>query len=399
MEILKKYSRLLLSAAVLVAGLSVSYALVAHAQTSGTNVVTTGAGATSTLVSPFALQYPIAALGNCSSVSSCRDYCDIAANQSACLAFAAQNRLMTQAQVARAQQFLSLLQSGQTPGNCSSAGECRTYCSDSAHADACLNFAEQAGFITQAQVNAIRSSGGHGPGGCTSEQSCATFCNNPQNQTACLSFAQQNGLISQVQAKNIMQSAVGLKIGLQQFPGQVVSCLKGQLGDNAVGELESGQITPDASTSDAVNACFQSFKPQIQSRFQNMVQNASSSLTTCLQGAGSSTAAALMQGNFAALSGDQGEKIRECLQEAGNREQETNQGNGQNQERNAGQEMNQVMQQVHEGGTSTPAGEGEGMMRPFLPAASGTDVAPQPGQYRAEPMQPGRGGGNQGGDN
>lgn len=347
METFKKYSQIALSVAVLAAGISVSYALVAHAQTSGTNVVTAGGSATSTLVSPAELQYPIAALGNCSGVSACRDYCNNPQNQSACLAFAEQNHLMNQNQIQRAQQLLTLIQSGQTPGKCDSAQSCRAYCGDPAHATECLNFAEQHGFVGQSQANAIRQNGGKGPGGCDSAEACAAFCNNSQNQTACLDFAKQNGIISNQEANDIQEGAAGLRIGLQQFPGQVVSCLKNQLGDNAVGELESGQITPNASTSAAVNSCFTAFKSQIQNRFQNMFQNASGTVEACLQGIGSSTIAALKQGDLRAVGPQVGERVRECLQGDQNQEMEQNAGSStRNQERNLEQEMNRVMQNL-----------------------------------------------------
>jgi hypothetical protein len=431
MNSFKKYSQIFLTVAILAAGASVSYTIVAHAQT--TNATSSPqAAATGTLVSPADLQYPIAALGNCGSVSDCRDYCNVSANQTACLNFAAQHNLMTQAAIARAQQLLALIQNGQTPGNCSTAQECRTYCSDTAHADECLNFAEQAGFVSAAQVNAIRQNNGKGPGGCASEQSCAAFCNNSANQSVCLDFARQNGLISQVQAQNIQQSATGLRIGLQQFPGQVVSCLKGELGDSAVGELESGNITPNASTSAVVNGCLSAYKSQIQNRFQNLIQSASSTVQNCLQGIASSTVSDLTQGNFGTISGDEGEKVRECLSEMNSQNGEDNQGSStQNQERNIEQEMNQARNQVQNQldnlpdrvkncvqpyidlnptstnigaiisqcmrayGASTNAGEGEGrgVMQGF--ASSGAILPQGPGPM----IRGGDGNGNQGGDN
>ncbi len=338
----KKFN-ILLAVAVLATGIFVSHALVTNAQTS-----TATTSASSTLVSPSSLQYPIAALGNCGSVGACRTYCNDPANQNACLAFAEQNHLMSQKQVRRAQAFLSLIQNGGTPGNCSSTGECRTYCADASHASECLAFAEKEGFISQAQVQAIQQNAGKGPGGCDSEQSCTAFCNNAQNQSVCLNFAKQNGLISQVQAQNIQQSATGLKIGLTEFPGQVVSCLKNELGDNAVGELESGNITPNASTSAVVSSCMSAYKSQIQNRFQNLIQSASTTVQNCLQGVGSSTVASLGNGDFSAISSGEGEKIRECLSEANDQNQEQNASDTQSREQNTEQERNQVMQQQME---------------------------------------------------
>ncbi len=438
MNILKKNFQIVLAVAIVAGGVFASYVIVAHAQTAD-STSSPQAAATSTIVSPASFQYPIADLGNCSSVSDCRNYCNDPQNQSACLAFAEQNHLMTQAQVQRAQQFLSLVQSGQTPGHCDSAQSCRTYCGDSAHAAECLNFAEQAGFITAAQANLIKQSDGRGPGGCDSAESCANYCNSSQNQTACLDFAKQHGIISQSEAGDIQEGAAGLRIGLQQFPGQVVSCLKSSLGDNAVGELESGRITPNASTSAAVSTCFATFKSQIQSRFQNMIQNASGTVAACFQGIGSSTLAALSQGNFRAVGSRIGERVRECLQEADqNREGAQNaSSSAQDQARNLEREMNQnvnrfqnqlqglpdrvkncvipyivmhpsstdigpiVSQCMQTYGSSTQSGEGEGpagFIRQILP--SGTSTLPQP-QGGPNPMIPGgdRGPNGRGGDN
>ncbi len=427
--------KLVISLAVIAAGIAVSYAVVAHAQTAASS------SATSTLVAPSELQYPIAALGNCGSVNDCRDYCNNPQNQTACLNFAEQNHLMSQGAIQRARQFLSFMQGGQTPGNCNSVESCRAYCGDPAHATECLSFAEQAGFITAAQANAIKQNNGRGPGGCDSAESCAAFCNDSQNQAVCLNFAKQNGLISQGEAEDIQQSAAGLRIGLQQFPGQVVSCLKDQLGDNAVGELESGQITPNASTSAAVNACFTGFKAQIQNRFQNLIQNASSTIQACLQGVGSSTVSALTQGDFGALSGDQGDRVRECLREMNGQSEDgqatstegENQAMQQLMERAREQVKNQleglpdrvkncVQPYIDLNPTSTNigaiisqcmqayganTGPAEGMpqypgneVRPFLPAVSGTFPGlplPQPAPLMNQMM---RGGDNgSGGDN
>jgi hypothetical protein len=329
------------------AGVSITI-IAAHAQIMETTSSSQAAGASS-LVAPSELQYPIAVLGNCSSVSNCRDYCNVAAHQMACLAFAAQHNLMTQAAIARAQRLLALIQNGQTPGNCSTAQECRAYCSDVAHADECLNFAEQAGFISAAQANAIKQSHGQGPGGCTSAESCATFCNNPVHHSICLDFAQQNGLISEEQARMIQQSATSLRIGLRQFPGQVVQCLKNELGDNAVGELESGDIMPNASTSILVDQCLTAYRSQIQNRFQNLIQNASGTIRTCLGQITSTTLVNLTRGDLGALSGDEGEKVRECLSEMSESYGEDNRGSStQNQERNLEQEMHQMGNQIQD---------------------------------------------------
>ncbi len=452
---------LTLSIAVIAAGVFVSHYIVTDAQTT-----TSLSASSSAAVSLSTLTYPISELGNCGSVGDCRTYCNNPQNQNACLAFAEEHHLMSQTQVSQAKQVLqtlatggpggcttkdacenycsdlshaseclsfaeqhgliqgpavtmaqkmiSLIQNGSTPGKCSSPEECRSYCSDSSHADECLAFAEKEGFISQNQLNAIKQTGGKGPGGCDSADSCAAFCNNPQNQSVCVDFAKQNGLISQVQAQNIQQSAVGLKIGLNEFPGQVVGCLKGELGDNAVGELESGNVTPNASTSAAVSSCLNLYKSQIQNRFQNLIQNSSSTIQGCLNGVSSSTVENLTSGDFSAVSPDQGERIRECLNEAGDQIKEQNQEQNQNNNQNEGerQQMEQAREQVKNQlenlpdrvkncvmsyigvnatttgvgqiisncmqtyNTSTPMGEGEGEGPAGMPRRPGNDNRP-----------------------
>ena len=75
--------------------------------------------------------FPVAELGNCASKSECKLYCDDASHREACYTFAQSHGLMNKDQVAAAR----LIVTKKGPGGCSTKDACRIYCEDSAHAD------------------------------------------------------------------------------------------------------------------------------------------------------------------------------------------------------------------------------------------------------------------------
>src|SRR5258708_1099982 len=84
-------------------------------------------------------------------------------------------------------------------GNCASKNECRTYCNDIAHMDACVAFAQAHGLINKDDASnaekfkaALQS--GSGPGGCTNPQASQTYCSDPVNLEACVTFAKNHGV-------------------------------------------------------------------------------------------------------------------------------------------------------------------------------------------------------------
>jgi len=84
------------------------------------------------------ITFPISALGGCESKQECKTYCDDPSHIDACVSFAETNGLMTPGEAAQARAF-----AGQTgPGGCRGS-ECRAFCSDSAHRDECVAFAKE----------------------------------------------------------------------------------------------------------------------------------------------------------------------------------------------------------------------------------------------------------------
>lgn len=144
------------------------------------------------------ITFPITELGNCSSKSECRDYCNKTENMSTCIAFARSHGLMTKDEADQADKFREKITAG-GPGGCRSPLECETYCNNVTHIKECLAFAEREGFtdpeIDEAKkIAAYLDSGGKMPGGCTSKESCMKYCGDFSHARECFEFATSAGL-------------------------------------------------------------------------------------------------------------------------------------------------------------------------------------------------------------
>lgn len=129
--------------------------------------------------------------GGCTGEESCEAYCSEPAHMEECLTFAEAAGFMSEEEIAEARNILSIMQSGETPGGCQSQSECEEYCEDSAHFEECIDFAVQAGFMSEEEAEMIREMGGGefaGPGGCTSEEECRAYCEQETNMEECAVF-------------------------------------------------------------------------------------------------------------------------------------------------------------------------------------------------------------------
>ncbi len=144
---------------------------------------------------PFAskFKFPIPELGNCASQEECRVYCDDPLHIDACISFAEKNNLISKEDSSLAKKIRT--QGG--PGGCKTETECKTYCADPANADECAKFAQDnnIGGETQLKIAKILLEK-PGPGGCISINTCKAYCSVQDHQSECLKFAQDNNLIS-----------------------------------------------------------------------------------------------------------------------------------------------------------------------------------------------------------
>src|SRR3989344_3588809 len=163
---------------------------------------------------PFTITFPVAELGNCASQTECKTYCDVPANQDACLQFATDNSLISKEKIAKIKKFKDIaIQGG--PGGCKGQ-ECRMYCADASHHDECLAFAKTHGLINAEEAKLMERGLGlaqkvkeiGGPGGCKSEQECRAYCENPEHMDACLAFAVEHGGFKQEEVRHMIKEFI-----------------------------------------------------------------------------------------------------------------------------------------------------------------------------------------------
>lgn len=198
--------------------------------------------------------------GGCSSLQECKTFCSKAENAKTCLEFAQANGLVEKEDGNKIQKFNELVKAGQTPGNCQTKDACETYCDDSAHKQECADFAAKLGIINEDQAKKIKNLTS-GPGNCQSKEACQAYCNLEEHHDECLNFAQQNGLIKSEDAKNIKDVTGKLKDFVNNSPDSLKACIKQALGDDAYGQIISGQYTPTPDASKKISVCLQNNPP------------------------------------------------------------------------------------------------------------------------------------------
>ena len=228
--------------------------------------------------------------GGCTSKESCMQYCGDFSHAKECFAFAEKAGIGQGGGPAggtggpkpeNIQKFLELAQSGDTPGGCKSKDECMTYCQDQTHRDECVAFGVKAGFIKQDEADKIKILGGKGPGGCDSSESCRAFCNDPTHREECFTFAQEHGFLTKEEAQQTKQGQVSLRAGLEQAPPEVAECLKSNIGQNTLDDIQSGNLVPGQEIGGQVKNCFEKFGHRNGSG--DIFKNAPPEVASCLK--------------------------------------------------------------------------------------------------------------------
>lgn len=178
---MSKSKNIFISAAIVATSLVVSFSIIAQAAPNDN------------------ISYPIAELGNCGSKEECKNYCNKKENINACIDFGLRNNLMSEDEAKIAKKFDSINIDG--PGGCADAVSCEDYCDDVSHIDECIAFAEENDILEEGElaeakkIQAALSKGIQMPGGCTNKNSCDTYCNDPTNMRECMFFAKEAGFL------------------------------------------------------------------------------------------------------------------------------------------------------------------------------------------------------------
>jgi hypothetical protein len=197
----------------------------------------------------------------CKGKEACDEYCSKPENMELCMNFAMEAGFMSEQEKADAKKMLAAIKKGAKPPNCQGKEECDIYCAQEEHFEECITFAEAAGFMTAEDAAMARKTGGKGPGDCKGKEECEAFCNNPDNQETCFNFAKENGLISEEDLKMMEEGKQELQQALSQAPQEVIDCLKSLLGEELVEKMKAGTAMPSREIGDQMGHCFGQMGP------------------------------------------------------------------------------------------------------------------------------------------
>lgn len=131
-------------------------------------------------LSEIGVTFPIAELGNCTDTKTCKAYCGLPANKTACSEFATR---FQKPHLAR------LVEKAKEELGCTTAQECRAFCTEETNKEACIAFARKyhlGGLIKDRLVEAIQQELG-----CTDRESCKKMCQLPENKDRCQAIAKR----------------------------------------------------------------------------------------------------------------------------------------------------------------------------------------------------------------
>ncbi|MBI2003208.1 MAG: hypothetical protein HYS76_01345 [Candidatus Wildermuthbacteria bacterium] len=252
--------------------------------------------------------------GGCTSKESCETYCQDPNNVEECVSFAEAAGFIKPEEAAEARKMMGFMQRGETPGNCKGRESCDAYCSHDANVMECVAFAEKAGMISKEDADMARKTGGRGPGGCRSKESCDAFCNAPDNQQACFEFAKEHGLIPEEKLAEMKEGMARLRAGVKQAPEEVVACLKANLGETIIQEIEAGTFTPGPATGEKIKGCFESMMSKVKEEMKKHFEGMPEKVRACLEeNLGKDVVEQIAQGQ-APPSPEMGDFMRACFE-------------------------------------------------------------------------------------
>ena len=169
------------------------------------------------------ITFPVAELGDCTSESECRAYCDLPENMEPCLSFAEEHNLIPDEEIEIARKMLA---AGETdgPGGCRGQEECDAYCDDINHLPECLAFAEKYDLLPPdelAEAKKVAKALEQGfipPNNCRSKEECDVYCSQPANMQECIIFAKEAGLIPPEELEEVEKVLAAIEQGVMPPP-------------------------------------------------------------------------------------------------------------------------------------------------------------------------------------
>ena len=167
------------------------------------------------------IQYPVAELGNCQDKAACKLYCNNPENIEVCLGFAEKNNLMTKAEIDTAKKFTAI--NVKKPGGCTAKDSCEAYCDDISHIDECITFATENDLIPPKELEEAKKvqaaiKRGIKPPACGNKKACDTYCDSPDHMEECINFAMEAGFMSDREKADSQKMLAAVKRGIKPPP-------------------------------------------------------------------------------------------------------------------------------------------------------------------------------------
>lgn len=194
----------------------------------------------------------------CRGKGECDEYCSNPENIEACITFAEAAGFMEGDELEDAKMMLNALKKGAKMLPCRSKEACDVYCNEPEHFEECVTFAEAAGFMSPEDAAMARKTGGKGPGGCRGEEECEEFCGNPDNQEECFKFGLEHGLIPEEDLERMREGIEQMQDALENADEETLACLQNSLGADTVAKIKDGTVMPSEKMGDAMRQCFES---------------------------------------------------------------------------------------------------------------------------------------------
>ncbi len=131
---------------------------------------------------------------SCNNKKECDAYCEDASHMEECITFAQEAGFLSDEELQNSQKVLTAVKQGVKPPSCKGKDACDIYCAEASHAEECVNFAVAAGLVTSEEAKIIKETGGKGPGGCKNKSECDSYCSNDANREACMNFATEHNI-------------------------------------------------------------------------------------------------------------------------------------------------------------------------------------------------------------
>ncbi|MDO8498140.1 MAG: hypothetical protein Q7S61_06390 [bacterium] len=142
----------------------------------------------------YGVTFPVAELDNCTTFIACREYCQDSAHHDACVNFARKKGFYKEPEKNEKKQ--AMIQAAQTELDCSSEESCRAVCQDEKNFKKCQKFAQRQGLEEKSKNSENRQTLEKAKQilGCDSPETCKAVCEQETNKEKCSAFAKEAGL-------------------------------------------------------------------------------------------------------------------------------------------------------------------------------------------------------------